>query len=516
MNIYIHVKEQTVSFAPVKALLDHIGYQPKQTYELNGMKLFNPRRRGQINENSLTDSQDSSHQLRFFVKDRVIRNLIKIAHCALESRRFHVYLYHAKHLDEGSKLFFEAAEQLSLIQLSLVYEKQAPSPSIVYQPNRDEQRLHMLTSVPRQLSDEEQKFIYQWAREYIACGDAWTGKRLLLRLMEEQIHPDYCYYLGITYTQLDETINAEYYLNLIPKNGKPRDIVGSYYVLSMLYARHHPKYLLSIDRAEQFLQQAYDILLNLDAKGDETIEFQRIFNRNGYALILFRRQKIGEAVQFLQQGIEKLDRYKNEQASLHQSVLIYNLAQCYLRLKRFEPAINVFKRLIQIDPNYPENHLELAYCYLEMGNPEKAIHHLEVARRLDPFIAETYGLLGYISLQRGQWHDSIMHYKKAVQLSLGEASFTYDYAYALSEQGDYQKCFELIENHESPISDEQLLEDFISLKAESLCNLDQFEQALSVLQTGQTILPESEKLKVNEFMVKRKIVDEKLSSSAKE
>lgn len=502
MDLYLKVDQQTVSFAPVKALLQYSDYQPEHTYEWNGVKLLHPWREQQTSENSLTDTQDVSQQLRFFVKDRTLRHLVKIAYLLLKDRDVHIHIVGAKWLDEGSKLFFEAAHQLGLIQLTLIYEERENTPMITYTPEDEERRIHALTVAPRELTAEEKQWLYQSALRYIGCGDAWTGERILTRLFQEEQKADYGYYLGIAYTQLEKTLLAEYYLHLSKQLGKEKDVVSCNYVLSMLYARHHPSYLLSLEKAEKLLHEAYQVLLAL-APEEKDVTFQKVFNRNGYALILFRRGEVNEAIRLLQQGIQTLAQYKNAKAALHQSVLVYNLAQCYMKVRAYERAIEQFRYLIKLDPYYPENHLELARCLIEKEKWSAAIEHLQQAQKLDPYIMETYSLLGYVYLQLDQLQQSQRNYEQAYQLSLHAVDTAYDYAYSLSESNQYEESWEVLQRLDMTIDQPELLEDVLSLQAECLCNLNQPDQALQVLQKGRQILPHSEKIKQNESIVRK-------------
>jgi tetratricopeptide (TPR) repeat protein len=501
MDLYVKVEQQTVSFASVKALLQYFGYQPERTYEWNGVKLLHPWWEHETRENSLTDTQDVSQQLRFFVKDRTQRHLVKIAHCLLKDRDAHIHIVGAKWLDEGSKLFFEASQQLGLIQLTLLYEERENMPMITYTPEDEERRIHALTVAPRELDAEEKQWLYQSALRYIGCGDAWTGERILTRLFQEEQNADYGYYLGIAYTQLEKTLLAEYYLHLSKQLGQKRDVVSCNYVLSMLYARHHPSYFLSLEKAERLLQEAYQVLSEFDPEEKE-VTFQKVFNRNGYALILFRRGEIAKAIRLLQQGIQTLTQYKDAKAALHQSVLVYNLAQCYMKAREFERAIEQFRRLIDLDPYYPENHLEMARCLIEMEKWSTAIEHLQQAKRLDPYIAETYSLLGYVYLQLDQLQQSQHYYEQAYQLSLHAVDTTYDYAYTLSESDQYDKSWQVLKRLDMTIDNPELLEDVWSLQAECLCNLNQPDRALQVLQEGLQMLPHSAKIKENESIVR--------------
>lgn len=116
----------------------------------------------------------------------------------------------------------------------------------------------------------------------------------------------------------------------------------------MLYLRHHPKYLRLNEKGKMFLNEAYGNF------GENEISFHKVFNRNGYALYLFRENQVSEAIKLLKEGIKTLSTNKlsEEDNFFHESVLTYNLTQCYIKIGSFENACKYFNRLIEMDPDF--------------------------------------------------------------------------------------------------------------------------------------------------------------------
>lgn len=127
-------------------------------------------------------------------------------------------------------------------------------------------------------------------------------------------------------------VMSEYYLNLILNDDKIEKYKnGSRYSKAMLYARMHSQELQSIEKSEFLLNQAYDEIIGSDEylKHSPSAIFSALFNRNGYALILFRKNKIEEAKKLMVDCINKIDSIsildKEEELELYCSVLVYNL-----------------------------------------------------------------------------------------------------------------------------------------------------------------------------------------------
>ncbi|MEI3611240.1 tetratricopeptide repeat protein [Pseudogracilibacillus sp. SO30301A] len=268
--------------------------------------------------------------------------------------------------------------------------------------------------------------------------------------------------------------------------------------MELLNARHHPKHLQSISKAEELLNEAFNAFQN------EEPSFHKIFNRNGYALKLYRKGKIEEAIKILLDGISKLQKSKlsNVDNGLHESVLTYNLAQCYVNLNRFEEASSAFERLISMDPYYPENHLEYAKYLINNEKYDVAYKHLTYAKDLNPYIPETHSYLGiYYLAQDSQFQLAKESFKNAYILSNKSYEYLYDLLYTHTLENDYEKCYKLIKDHPYILEDE-LIEDFyvnISIiEAECLLNIKSEEEATAVLKLALKKYPRNKFLLDNE------------------
>ncbi|WP_194278011.1 hypothetical protein [Streptomyces olivaceus] len=105
-----------MSFSPVKALIDVTDRSRWRREALIGLKLISPDDpacSGIDSEASLTDAAQAQDRIRFFLKDRLIRNfrdvgrawLSAVGPCVVEVTR-------AELLDEGSRLFLETLATL--------------------------------------------------------------------------------------------------------------------------------------------------------------------------------------------------------------------------------------------------------------------------------------------------------------------------------------------------------------------------------------------------------------------
>ncbi|MGR8007500.1 tetratricopeptide repeat protein [Streptomyces hypolithicus] len=388
-----------VGFAPVKALISATDTSRWPREALIGLKLIapdDPSCSAIDNEASLTDAAQAQDRIRFFLKDRLTRSfrdvgrawLSAIGPCAVE-------VTHSEFLDEGSRLFLETLAHLPGGQVEVRFQvgQSAADPTTRASENVREQRVNRLVAQVDGLTGLDLDFLYEEAMNYLSVGDSWTAEKILRAIQPHRDVPTIWGRLGLAYTMLGRTLEAEFCYLRWREDTDPVGVAGADYALSMLYARHHPAHLRSLDRTAEYLEHGYAALCQVGEDDTRDLTFQRVFNRNGYALVEFRRGQIEEAIAHLTNGISQL-RSGSAVHHMHQTVLIYNLAQCYRRIGRIDSAIETYSELLGVDGKMPEYHMELAHCYLSTEQFDQALASLLEARNLGPSIQEVNSLLG--------------------------------------------------------------------------------------------------------------------------
>ncbi|MBW8350581.1 tetratricopeptide repeat protein [Bacillus sp. IITD106] len=450
-----------------------------------------------MDKRSLTEAQDYKNQLRFYTIDRVERQLYSLLRSIRNfiGENLEIYIYNVNALDPGSARFLKILTNKNFGEVSY-YGHQSHLP-FFNDPIENTLQLELKKLNQNHMTNE----VHDLALQFLSVGDAWTSIKLLKRILEINKNDEYLYDLGIAYTQIGETETAAYYLYKSKEFGKFNRVIDANYVLSMLYTRHHPRYLQSLQKAENLLQEAYSLF------DDKEEDFHKIFNRNGYALILFKRGQIEKAISILKNGIKQLRTNTSLQnkVTLHESVLLYNLAQCYTKLNLFEEASLAFEELIRIDPYYPENRLEYAKLLLNHGDEEVAIKQLNVASELNPNLPEIYSIYGYLYTQRENFQLAESHYLKAFQLSNEKFEYLYDLIYTMTLNNKYQECYSLIKDTRIDVLslNDQEYVDLFTIEAECLFNLGKKEEAIDIMRSCIERFPTNENLKVNIQMLEQ-------------
>ena len=313
---------------------------------------------------SLTDASTSEEQIRFFQRRRAYRSYIKVAKDITE--RYGpvcIRIGNCHQLDEPSRDFLAVASDICGWDIDYV-------PSIIETPRRgvgwsaeDEKILRIVSAGECQSYLD---FLWRSAFDFINVGDAWSGVALGRIMAQYEQTPRMWNLLALGYAMLNETESSEFYYLRWAVDGDDLDKVRAYYGIAMLYARHHPVGLRKLDVAETFLENAYELLQQMDSsmRSLDAIIFEEVFNRNGYALILFRRGEVDAALSLLEWGISRLAG-TSEKFAIHRSVLKYNLAQCQRQLGNRRAAIVAYETLLKVDPHMPEYHFEAAKCYAD-------------------------------------------------------------------------------------------------------------------------------------------------------
>ncbi|MFI9822328.1 tetratricopeptide repeat protein [Streptomyces sp. NPDC052013] len=491
-----------MGFAPVKALVEVTDRSHWPREALIGLRLISPDDpscAGIDREASLTDAAQAEDRIRFFLRDRLTRNfrdvgkawLSAVGPCAVE-------VIHAELLDDGSRLFLETLATLPGPGAEVRLRMGAgDTPVTAHAPeNPREETVDRLLAQVGTLPEADLDRLYEEAVQYLSVGDSWTAERILRRIQPHHDLPKVWGRLGLAHTMQGRTLEAEFCYLRWREDPDPVGVAGADYALSMLYARHHPEHLRSLDRTAEYLEHGYAALDRVDDGDDRDLTFHRVFNRNGYALVEFRRGRVDAAIEHLTAGISKL-RSGNAVHRMHQTVLIYNLAQCYRRIGRVDDAIETYRELLGVDGKMPEYHMELAQCHMSNEQFDDALTSLLRARDLGPSIPEVHSLLGYTYLQLGKTAEALDAYRAAHECDPQDVEALYDYAYLLAESGQPEEALRLARSVDTgPLPAEQAVK-LLTLAAEQHARLGDLAAAHSALQDVLALTPDDPAARAN-------------------
>ncbi len=115
----------------------------------------------------------------------------------------------------------------------------------------------------------------------------------------------------------------------------------------------------------------------------------------------------------------------------------YLLACYYQDRGKHREAIEEFRKVLFIDPNYAKAYSGLGVSYDLLGDFSKAAEHYNYALKLNPTADYVYNNLGYSYLLQGKVDEAIVALKKASDLNNRDRTFHNNLGLAYGEKGQY-------------------------------------------------------------------------------
>ncbi len=144
------------------------------------------------------------------------------------------------------------------------------------------------------------------------------------------------------------------------------------------------------------------------------------------------------------------------------------------RLNKFLEALQLYKKIIQLDPKNPLNYNAVAVIFYKMGRYKDAIVAFSDAIILKPNYSEAYSNLGAIYAKLKDYNKAIQYYKKAITLKPKYAGAYTNLGNALNKIGEHE---EAIHFHNIAISLDKSSANNFSNCASAYKNIGRFDRA---------------------------------------
>ncbi|MDX7986987.1 tetratricopeptide repeat protein [Xenorhabdus sp. 12] len=424
---------------------------------------------------SLTDRIDPEDQIRFSLSKRSMRAIAKIAKKISEKKIKEVLLF--GELSQSKMLRF-LCDSLTRMGVKITLEEYKKE----YLDELTKDEINLIIEILKK-ENGDSEYIHSSIKKIINSGDIFTSEKIINHCINNfnNYESTYANLIGVIKNCLMKPIEAEYYYNISKLGGESIAIIKANYPLSMLYLRYHNIRKQSLTIGKNYLNEAFEIIISggIESFDNDEKTFHKVFNRNGYGLILFRERKVHEAIELLEWCIAELGN-KGGKYHMHKSVIIYNLCQCYKKLGFIDKAIEKYHELLKIDYSFPEYHLELSLCYKEKHDKKKFKESVLESLKVDPYYSDGHYQYSLILLSENDIFNAENHAKIAWELS-GDDISSYNYAYILSIQDKYDKLSIL-----NPSYDSHILSSWFILQAES-AGQSSIEKAISHLEYGANI-----------------------------
>jgi tetratricopeptide (TPR) repeat protein len=167
------------------------------------------------------------------------------------------------------------------------------------------------------------------------------------------------------------------------------------------------------------LSVVYDMTDELDmaiesAQTALALQPDRANIRTYLAQLLMRKSLYSEAENILREGVEK---------SPDDTAIMYQLAITYDRSDRFDLAVDVLKRIIEIDPGHYDAMNYLGYSWAERSvNLEESLVLVKKALEVRPDAAYIIDSLGWVYYRMGRYEEALELLLKAGKEMEGDAT----------------------------------------------------------------------------------------------
>lgn len=95
----------------------------------------------------------------------------------------------------------------------------------------------------------------------------------------------------------------------------------------------------------------------------------------------------------------------------------FNLGYVLVELERYEEALNIFQRCLQLDPEDSATHYELGFIHFSRGEFGAALEHLQLPLRSFPEDWEVHNLLGKCYLELRRYDEALAAFGRALMLT---------------------------------------------------------------------------------------------------
>jgi tetratricopeptide (TPR) repeat protein len=183
--------------------------------------------------------------------------------------------------------------------------------------------------------------------------------------------------------------------------------MSAVYFRSMLHTRYFDK--KDFMQAKAFGQLAVALAQQMPDPKERA--FSSVFYQNGLALVEMRLGNMERALTLVREGHARLEQVlEPHEHLLHRSVLLYNSGQILSRMEQYEEALEVYDKVIAIDPNYPDYHFGKGNILSILGRTDEAIACYTRALAVSPPFPEVYHNRALLLKQQGRLNESLTDY----------------------------------------------------------------------------------------------------------
>lgn len=197
------------------------------------------------------------------------------------------------------------------------------------------------------------------------------------------------------------------------------------------------------------IEKAFEIL--------EELKSVKPVNLDAYLLLILLHSSKGqeeEANQEYERMLSSLYEEKPDNVKVAES-----LAQFKLQKRDFDAALDIYAKIIQLDPEYTQGYFWMGFLYEEKGTRPKAIESWKKVLEINPDHVDALNSLGYIYAEEGiNLDEAEVLIKKALEIMPDSAAFLDSLGWVYYKQKKFQEAKEYIEKAAGLLYDPVILD----------------------------------------------------------
>ncbi|MBI2148555.1 tetratricopeptide repeat protein [Candidatus Woesearchaeota archaeon] len=156
------------------------------------------------------------------------------------------------------------------------------------------------------------------------------------------------------------------------------------------------------------------------------------------------RGSTGEVLYRLGDLEDAVIEYRRDKRTINNEEAQHQLGDSLERLGRHDEAVEVYKRIIKINPSSSTAYFNLCYTLVILNRYEEALIALDKVLEIDEENAKAHANRGYVLWNLGKEREAYIEHKNAVDLKGVKNKWAYKRANALASKGNYKEAIRLL------------------------------------------------------------------------
>jgi tetratricopeptide (TPR) repeat protein len=141
---------------------------------------------------------------------------------------------------------------------------------------------------------------------------------------------------------------------------------------------------------------------------------------------------------------DERDQWEKALSAKENERYVTNLGMSYLKLRRYQEALGMFNKAIEMNPNFAKNYYNLGIALDQLGQHEEAQKQYQVAINKDPYLLDAYANLGASLAETGNYEEALKALKSGIKIDADYFPLYHNIAIAYSRIGKPEEGIALL------------------------------------------------------------------------